>query len=103
MGAFTCNETPITKPKYAKTHPKLGAFYDNLLKIHSIYVQNWALSFAMKPPSLYQNMRNITPKGRHVNHVSDQEPPPLEMVLGANVFKIRPHDRLTASSPHREN
>ena len=49
-----------------KKHPilfKLGAFYYNLLKIHSVY-ENWAPSPAMNaaPSSLNQSSRRSTPK-----------------------------------------
>ena len=63
-----------------KEHPiwiKLGAFYNNLPKIHPIYVI-WAPSFLMKTPrSLYQISRKGAPKGRHiyVYHVNVRTPP----------------------------
>ena len=67
--------------QFGEKHPiwiKLGAFYNNLPKIHPIYVI-WAPSSLMKTPrSLYQISRKGAPKGRHiyVYHVNVRTPPP---------------------------
>ena len=56
---------------------KLGAFCNNLPKIHPICVI-WAPSSLMKTPrSLYQILRKSAPKGRHiyVYHVNVRTPP----------------------------
>ena len=62
---------------------KLGAFYKNLPKIHTIYVI-WAPSSLMKTPgrSLYQISRKTTPKGRHiyVYHVNVRTPLVLHLL-----------------------
>ena len=60
---------------------KLGAFYNNLPKIHPIYVI-WAPSSLMKTlRSLYQISQKSAPKGRHtyVYHVNVRTPP-VEML-----------------------
>ena len=66
---FLPNFPPISIP-FSKEKPpiwiKLGAFYNNLPKIHPIYVI-WAPSSLMKTPrSLYQISRKSAPKGRHI-------------------------------------
>ena len=64
--------------QYTIFESKLGAFYNNLPKIHPIYVI-WAPSSLMKTPrSLYQISRKGAPKGRHiyVYHVNVRTPPP---------------------------
>ena len=77
---FLPNFPPISIPFSKEKHPiliKLGAFYNNLPKIHPIYVI-WAPSSLMKtPPSLYQFSRKSAPKGRHiyVYHVNVRTPP----------------------------
>ena len=77
---FSHNYPPIGIPFLKEKHPfllKLGAFYHNLPKINPIYVI-WALSSLMKTNwSLYQILRNSTPKGRyiHVYHVNVRNPP----------------------------
>ena len=77
---FLPNFPPISIPFSKEKHPiliKLGAFYNNLPKIHSIYVI-WAASSLMKTPrSLYQILRKSAPKGRHiyVYHVNVRTPP----------------------------
>ena len=76
---FLPNFPPISIPFSKEKHPiwiKLGAFYNNLPKIHPIYVI-WAPSSLMKPPrSLYQIWRKGAPKGRHiyVYHVNMRTP-----------------------------
>ena len=71
----------ISIPFLKEKHPiwiKLGAFYNNLPKIHPIYAF-WAPSSLMKTPrSLYQISRKSAPKGRHiyVYHVNVRTPPP---------------------------
>ena len=78
---FLPNFPPISIPFLKEKHPiwiKLGAFYNNLPKIHPIYVI-WAPSSLMKTPrSLYQISRKSAPKGRHiyVYHVNVRTPPP---------------------------
>ena len=78
---FLPNFPPINIPFLKEKHPiltKLDAFYNNLPKIHPIYV-TWAPSSLMKTPqSLYQISRKSTPKGRHiyVYHVNVRNPPP---------------------------
>ena len=78
---FFPNFPPISIPFSKEKHPiwiKLGAFYNNLPKIHPIYVI-WAPSSLMKTPrSLYQISRKSAPKGRHiyVYHVNVRTPPP---------------------------
>ena len=78
---FLPNFPPISIPFSKEKHPisiKLGAFYNNLPKIHPIYVI-WAPSSLMKTPrSLYQISRKSAPKGRHiyVYHVNVRTPPP---------------------------
>ena len=77
---FLPNFPPISIPFSKEKHPiwiKLGAFYNNLLKIHPISVI-WAPSSLMKTPrSLYQISRKSAPKGRHiyVYHVNVRTPP----------------------------
>ena len=77
---FLPNFPPISIPFSKEKHPiwiKLGAFYNNLPKIHPIYVI-WAPSSLMKTPrSLYQISRKSAPKGRHiyVYHVNVRTPP----------------------------
>ena len=78
---FLPNFPPISIPFSKEKHPiwiKLGAFYNNLPKIHPIYVI-WAPSSLMKTPwSLYQISRKGAPRGRHiyVYHVNVRTPPP---------------------------
>ena len=78
---FLPNFPPISIPFSKEKHPiwiKLGAFYNNLPKIHPIYVI-WAPSSLMKPSrSLYQISRKSAPKGRHiyVYHVNVRTTPP---------------------------
>ena len=78
---FLPNFPPVSIPFSKEKHPiwiKLGAFYNNLQKIHPIYVI-WAPSSLMKTPrSLYQISRKGAPKGRHtyVYHVNVRTPPP---------------------------
>ena len=80
---FLPNFPPISIPFSEEKHPiwiKLGAFYNNLPKIHPIYVI-WAPSSLMKTPrSLYQISRKGAPKGRHiyVYHVNVRTPPGVE-------------------------
>ena len=80
---FLPNFPPISIPFLKEKHPiwiKLGAFYNNLPKIHPIYVI-WAPSSLMKTPGLlYQILRKSAPKGRHiyVNHVNVRTPPRAE-------------------------
>ena len=77
---FLPNFPPISIPFSEEKHPiwiKLGAFYNNLPKIHPIYVI-WAPSSLMKTPrSLYQISRKGAPKSRHiyVYHVNVRTPP----------------------------
>ena len=77
---FLPNFPPISIPFSEEKHPiwiKLGAFYNNLPKIHPICVI-WAPSSLMKTPrSLYQISRKGAPKGRHiyVHHVNVRNPP----------------------------
>ena len=77
---FLPNFPPISIPFSKEKHPiwiKLGAFYNNLPKIHPIYVI-WAPSSLMKTPrSLYQILRKSAPKGRHiyVYYVNVRTPP----------------------------
>ena len=73
------NFPPISIPFLKEKHPiltNLGAFYNNLPKIHPICVI-WAPSSRMKSPrSLYQILWKSTPKGRHIYiyHVNVRTP-----------------------------
>ena len=75
------NFSPINKSFLQEKHPiltKLGDFYNDLPKIHPIYVI-WAPSSLMKTPrSLYQISRKSAPKGRHIYiyHVDVRTRPP---------------------------
>ena len=68
---FLPNYPPISIPFSMKKHPvlpKLGAFYNNLLKIHK-FLKIWALSSLMKnPPIAVPNFakKKKNPKGRHI-------------------------------------
>ena len=56
--------------------PKLGAFYNNLFKIHPIYVI-WALSSLMKiHQSLYQISQKVPQKAGTYLYVNVRTPPP---------------------------
>ena len=83
---FLPNFPPISIPFSKEKHPiwiKLGAFYNNLPKIHPIYVI-WAPSSLMKTPrSLCQILRKSAPKGRHiyVYHVNVRTPPPRALPM----------------------
>ena len=85
---FMPNFPPISIPFLKEKHPiliKLGAFYNNLPKIHPIYVI-WAPSSLMKNPrSLYQISQKSSPKGRHmyVYHVNVRTPPGLGYAIQA--------------------
>ena len=78
---FLPNFPPISIPYSKEKHPiwiKLGAFYNNLPKIHPIYVI-WAPSSLMKTPPprlLNQISQKSAPKGRHiyVYHVNVRTP-----------------------------
>ena len=78
--AFFHNYLPISITFSKEKHPiwlKLGAFYNNLLKIHPMYVI-WAPSSLMKThQSLYQYRETAT-KRHHifVYHVNVRTPPP---------------------------
>ena len=68
---------PTIFERKAPNLDQIGCFYNNLPKIHPIYVI-WAPSFLMKTPrSLYQISRKSAPKGRHiyVYHVNVRTPP----------------------------
>ena len=61
---FLPNFPPISIPFSKEKHPiwiKLGAFYNNLPKIHPIYVI-WAPSSLMKPPDRYTKFREKVPQ-----------------------------------------
>ena len=61
---FLPNFPPISIPFLKEKHPiliKLGAFYNNLPKIHPIYVI-WAPSSLMKTPDLYTKFREVPQK-----------------------------------------
>ena len=61
---FVPNFPPISIPFLKEKHPiltKLGAFYNNLPKIHSIYVI-WAPSSLMKTPDGYTKFHKIVPQ-----------------------------------------
>ena len=52
-----------------KKHPilfKLGAFYNNLFKIHQIYAKLGAFVCDENPRSLYQSLRKSIPKGKYI-------------------------------------
>ena len=77
---FLPNFPPISIPFSKEKHPiwiKLGAFYNNLPKIHPIYVI-WAPSSLMKTPrSLYQISRKSAPKRQaHIRIPCQCENPP---------------------------
>ena len=80
---FLPNFPPISMPFLKEKHPiltKLGAFYNNLPKIHQIYVI-WAASSLMKTPrSLYQILRKKRPKRQEHIHLPchGENPPQLE-------------------------
>ena len=84
---FLPNFPPISLPFSKENHPiwiKLGAFYNNLHKIHPIYVI-WAPSSLMKTPrSLYQISWKSAPKGRHiyVYHVNVRTPRAKQQIYG---------------------
>ena len=84
------NFPPISIPFLKEKHPiwiKLGAFYNNLPKIHPIYVI-WAPSSLMKTPrSLYQISRKSAPKGRHIYvfHVNVRTPPGIEVKIPLSI------------------
>ena len=92
---FLPNFPPISIPFSKEKHPiliKLGAFYNNLPKIHPIYVI-WAPSTSslMKTPrSLYQISRKSAPKGRHiyVYHVNVRTPPPGTLHLINTLYSV---------------
>ena len=72
---FFCS---ISHPSVYQFGQNWVLFYNNLPKIHPIYVI-WAPSSLMKTPrSLYQISRKSAPKGRHiyVYHVNVRTPPP---------------------------
>ena len=70
---------PISIPFLKAQHPvltKLGTLYNNLPKIHPIYVI-WAPSSLMKTPIAIPNYAKSAPKGRHHIHIPCQcENPP---------------------------
>ena len=77
---FLPNFPPISIPFSKEKHPiwiKLGAFYNNLPKIHPIYVI-WAPSSLMKPPDRYTKFREKVPQkaGTYTYTMSMWEPPP---------------------------
>ena len=84
---FLPNFPPISIPFSKEKHPiliKLGAFYNNLPKIHPIYVI-WA-------PSSLMNFREKVPQkaGTYVYHVNVRTPPGLNIVIKkyfSDVFK----------------
>ena len=88
---FLPNFPPISIPFSKEMHPIwMGAFYNNLPKIHPIYVI-WAPSSLMKTPrSLYQISRKSAPKGRHiyVYHLNVRTPPGVWVEEG---FKLLVH------------
>ena len=91
---FLPNFPPISIPFSKEKHPiwiKLGAFYNNLPKIHPIYVI-WAPSSLMKTPrSLYQISRKGAPKGRHiyVYHVNVRTPRATNMHWFRNLLQFQ--------------
>ena len=76
------NFPPINIPFLKEKHPiltKLGAFYNNLPKIHPIYVIWTPSSLMEKSPIAIPNFaKKSPPKGRHiyVYHVNVRTPPP---------------------------
>ena len=65
---FLPNYPPISIPFSIEKHPilpKLGAFYNNLLKTHPI-IEFGLLRLWRKPTDLYTKSRKTTPKGRHL-------------------------------------
>ena len=76
---FLPNFPPISIPFLKEKHPiliKLGAFYNNLPKIHPIYVI-WAPSSLMKPPIAIPNFAKKCPKRQaHVRIPCQCENPP---------------------------
>ena len=77
---FLPNFPPISIPFSEEKHPiwiKLGAFYNNLPKIHPIYVI-WAPSSLMKTPDRYTKFREKVPQktGTYTYTMSMWEPPP---------------------------
>ena len=76
---FLPNFPPISIPFSKEEHPiwiKLGAFYNNLPKIHPIYVI-WAPSSLMKPPDRYTKFREKVPQkaGTYTYTMSMWDPP----------------------------
>ena len=78
---FLPNFPPISIPFSKEKHPiltELAAFYNNLPKIHTIYVI-WAPSSLMKTSDRYTKFcEKSAPKGRHiyVYRVNVRTPPP---------------------------
>ena len=77
---FLLNFPPIGIPFSKETNltKYLGAFYNNLPKIHPIYVIRAPSSLMKTPRSLYQISQKSAPKGRHIYlyHVNVRPPPP---------------------------
>ena len=76
---FLPNFPPISIPFSKEKHPiwiKLGAFYNNLPKIHPISVI-WAPSSLIKPPDRYTKFREKAPQkaGTYTYTMSMWEPP----------------------------
>ena len=74
---FPTHQYTIFWKKSTQLGFKLGAFYNNLPKIHPICVIWAPLSLMKTPRSLYQISRKSDPKGRHiyVYHVNVRTPP----------------------------
>ena len=105
---FLPNFPPISIPFSKEKHPiwiKLGAFYNNLPKIHPIYVI-WAPSSLMKTPrSLYQISRKSAPKGRHiyVYHVNVRTPPPFSILYPGGSWRAKESLKTDAQGPNKHH
>ena len=75
----------LTSYKQHNISLNLSVNYNNLLKIHPIYVNLLPLAAMRRPRSLYQNCEKSNPKCRHIYHVNVNFPPPPCLVLDALV------------------
>ena len=87
------NYLPNFPPRLKEKHPiltKLGAFYNNLPKIHPIYVIWAPLSLMKTSQSLYQILQKSAPKGRHIYiYRVNVRTPPRPSVVDFSTMKNR--------------